>query len=141
MKMQYTEEQIARANQTDLVSFLNEQGEQLVKSGREYRWKKHDSVTISGNRWYRHSQSKGGYPVDFVMEFYYATFPEAVKMLIGEEGEGRQKSCPAPMWLNLINLTDSVTEERIISCLCLKQPLICSLLFSCFPKTGRNAAT
>ena len=96
MKMQYTEEQIARANQTDLVSFLNEQGEQLVKSGREYRWKKHDSVTISGNRWYRHSQSKGGYPVDFVMEFYYATFPEAVKMLIGEEGEGRQKSCPAP---------------------------------------------
>ena len=96
MKMQYTEEQIARANQTDLVSFLNEQGEQLVKSGREYRWKKHDSVTRSGNRWYRHSQSKGGYPVDFVMEFYYATFPEAVKMLIGEEGEGRQKSCPAP---------------------------------------------
>ena len=70
--------------------------QQLVKSGREYRWKKHDSVTISGNRWYRHSQSKGGYPVDFVMEFYYATFPEAVKILIGEEGEGRQKFCPAP---------------------------------------------
>lgn len=96
MKMQYTEEQIARANQTDLVSFLNAQGEQLVKSGREYRWKKHDSVTISGNRWYRHSQGMGGYPVDFVMEFYNATFPETMKMLIGEEGEGRQKSCPAP---------------------------------------------
>ena len=94
--MQYTEEQIARANQTDLVSFLNAQGEQLVKSGREYRWKKHDSVTVSGNRWYRHSQNKGGYPVDFVMEFYHATFPEAVKMLIDEEGEGRQKSCLAP---------------------------------------------
>ena len=94
--MQYTEEQIIRANQTDLVSFLNAQGEQLMKSGKEYRWKKHDSVTISGNRWYRHSQSKGGYPVDFVMEFYYATFPEAVKILIGEEGKGRQKSCPAP---------------------------------------------
>ena len=94
--MQYTEEQIARANQTDLVSFLNARGEQLVKSGREYRWKKHDSVTVSGNRWYRHSQNKGGYPVDFVMEFYHATFPEAVKMLNDEEGEGRQKSCLAP---------------------------------------------
>ena len=94
--MQYTEEQIARANQTDLVSFLNAQGEQLVKSGREYRWKKHDSVTVSGNRWYRHSQNKGGYPVDFLMEFYHVIFPEAVKMLIGEEGEGRQKSCLAP---------------------------------------------
>ena len=94
--MQYTEEQIARANQTDLASFLNARGEQLVKSGREYRWKKHDSVTVSGNRWYRHSQNKGGYPVDFVMEFYHVTFPEAVKMLIDEEGEGRQKSCLAP---------------------------------------------
>lgn len=53
-------------------------------------------MTISGNRWYRHSQGMGGYPVDFVMEFYNVTFPETVKMLIGEEGEGKQKSCPAP---------------------------------------------
>ena len=30
------------------------------------------------------------------MEFYHATFPEAVKMLIDEEGEGRKKSCLAP---------------------------------------------
>ena len=96
MKMQYTEEQIARANHTDLVSFLNEQGEQLVKSGREYRWKKHDSVTVSGNRWYRHSQSKGGYPVDFVMEFYYATFPEAVKMLIWGRRRRQAEVLPAP---------------------------------------------
>ena len=94
--MQYTEEQIIRANQTDLVSFLSAQGEQLGKSGKEYRWKKHDSVTVSGNRWYRHSQGGGGYPVDFVMEFYNATFPEAVKMLTGEEGEGRNSTCPAP---------------------------------------------
>ena len=94
--MQYTEEQIIRANQTDIVSFLSAQGEQLGKSGKEYRWKKHDSVTVSGNRWYRHSQNKGGYPVDFVMEFYNATFPEAVKMLTGEEGEGRNSTCPAP---------------------------------------------
>ena len=94
--MKYTEEQIAKANQIDLVSFLNAQGEQVIKSGREFRWKKHDSVTVCNNRWYRHSQSKGGYPVDFVMEFYHATFPEAVKMLTGEEGEGRQETCPAP---------------------------------------------
>ena len=94
--MQYTEEQIIRANQTDIVSFLSAQGEQLGKSGKEYRWKKHDSVTVSGNRWYRHSQGRGGYPVDFVMEFYNATFPEAVKMLTGEEGEGRNSTCPAP---------------------------------------------
>ena len=34
--------------------------------------------------------------MDFVMEFYNATFPEAVKMLTGEEGEGRNSTCPAP---------------------------------------------
>ena len=45
--MQYTEEQIIRANQTDIVSFLSAQGEQLGKSGKEYRWKKHDSVSTS----------------------------------------------------------------------------------------------
>ena len=92
--MQYTEEQIIRANQTDLVSFLSAQGEQLGKSGKEYRWKKHDSVTVSGNRWYRHSQGRGGYPVDFVMEFYNATFPEAVKMLTGRKAKAG--TVPAP---------------------------------------------
>ena len=32
----YTEEQIARANETDLVSFLRARGEKLKKSGKEY---------------------------------------------------------------------------------------------------------
>ena len=45
------------------------------------------------------------------------------------------------MWLDLINLADSVTEGRIISCLCLKQPLICFLLSNYFPKTGKSGAT
>lgn len=83
--MSYTQEQIDRANQVNLEQFLRSQGEELVKSGREYRWKNHDSLTVKGNKWFRHSQSKGGYPIDFVMEFYNKTFPEAMKMLIGEE--------------------------------------------------------
>lgn len=82
--MGYTQEQIDRANQVNLEQFLRSQGEQLIKSGNEYRWKRHDSLAIKGNKWFRHSQSKGGYPVDFVMEFFSKTFPEAVQMLIGE---------------------------------------------------------
>ena len=82
--MGYTQEQIDRANQVDLEQFLRSQGEQLIKSGREYRWKRHDSLTIKENKWFRHSQSKGGYPVEFVMEFFGKTFPEALQMLIGE---------------------------------------------------------
>lgn len=82
--MNYTQEQIDRANQVDLVQFLHSQGETLIKSGNEYRWKRHDSLTVKGNKWFRHSQSKGGYPIDFVMEFFSKTFPEAVFLLIGE---------------------------------------------------------
>lgn len=80
----YTEEQIARANETDLVSFLRARGEKLKKSGKEYRWMKHDSLTVNYNEWYRFSGSKGGHPIDFLMEFYNMSFSEAVKTLINE---------------------------------------------------------
>ena len=83
--MSYTQEQIDRANQVNLEQFLRSQGEELIKSGREYRWKNHDSLTVKSNKWFRHSQRKGGYPIDFVMEFYNKTFPEAMQVLIGEE--------------------------------------------------------
>ena len=56
--MYYTQEQIDRANQADLVSFLQSQGEQLTRAGNEYRWKRHDSLTVRGNKWYRHSRSE-----------------------------------------------------------------------------------
>lgn len=94
--MTYTKEQIDQANRVDLADFLLSQGEELIRSGSEYRWKRHDSLTIKGSKWFRHSQSTGGYPVDFVMEFWNKTFPEAVEMLIGEKGEGRTPSVPAP---------------------------------------------
>ena len=78
--MTYTQAQINKANAVDLEKFLRAQGETLVRSGKEYRWKTHDSLTVCGNKWFRHSQSKGGFPVDFVMEFYGKSFPEAVSL-------------------------------------------------------------
>ena len=83
--MSYTQEQIDRANQVNLEQFLRSQGEKLIKSGHEYRWERYDSLTVKCNKWFRHSQNKGGYPVDFVMEFFDKNFPEAMQMLIGEE--------------------------------------------------------
>ena len=96
MKMQYSEEQVSRAKATDLVLFLQSQGEKLIKSGKEYRWMAHDSVTVRGNCWFRHSRGTGGGPIDFVMEFYGLTFPEAMKKLTGEEGEERRVAKDAP---------------------------------------------
>ena len=76
--MNYTQAQIDRANAVSLEDFLRTQGETLIKSGREYRWKEHDSLTVRGNKWFRHSQSKGGYPIDFVMEFYGKSMTKSI---------------------------------------------------------------
>ena len=96
--MYYTQEQIDRANQADIVSFLQSQGEQLTRAGQEYRWKRHNSLTVRGNKWYRHSQSKGGGPVDFVMEFFGKSFTEAVELLTGEQGAAApDRPSPAPL--------------------------------------------
>lgn len=96
----FTDEQIRRANAVDLADFLRRQGEQLTRAGRDWRWKRHDSVTIRGNQWYRHSREEGGLAIDFVREFYGLSFPEAVTLLLGGEGcvEWNQthKSAPAP---------------------------------------------
>lgn len=121
--MTYTQAQIDRANAANLEKFLRSQGETLVRSGKEYRWKAHDSLTVCGNKWFRHSQSKGGFPVDFVMEFYGKSFPEAVQMLTGEPGEAQPEAGPAPspaFRLPLRNVTNAnilnyLTQERKLS--------------------------
>ncbi len=106
---EYTREQIQRADDTDLYVFLSGRGEQFKRCGKEYRWLRHDSVMINKNEWYRFSQNKGGYAIDFMKEFYGLSFAEAVKELLGEEGAGetnrrtakedagRQKVCPIPL--------------------------------------------
>ena len=121
--MTYTQAQIDKANAADLENFLRAQGETLVRSGKECRWKAHDSLTVCGNKWFRHSQSKGGYPVDFVMEFYGKSFPEAVQMLTGEPDEAQPEADPAPspaFRLPLRNVTNAnilnyLTQERKLS--------------------------
>ena len=121
--MTYTQAQIDKANAVDLEKFLRAQGETLVRSGKEYRWKAHDSLTVCENKWFRHSQSKGGLPVDFVMEFYGKSFPEAVQMLTGEPGEAQPEAGPAPspaFRLPLRNVTNAnilnyLTQERKLS--------------------------
>ena len=111
--MYYTQEQIDHANQADLVSFLQSQGEQLTRAGNEYRWKRHDSLTVRGNKWYRHSQSKGGAPIDFVMEFYGKSFTEAVELLTGEKGAAPPPDRPCPASLSDFRLPPRSTDNRI----------------------------
>ena len=96
----FTDEQKQRANSVDLVDFLQRQGEQLTRSGREWRWKRHDSVTVRGSQWFRHSRKEGGHAIDFVQQFFDMSFPDAVTLLLGAESgvEWNQtaKSAPPP---------------------------------------------
>ena len=96
----FTDEQKQRANSVDLVDFLQRQGEQFTRSGREWRWKRHDSVTVRGSQWFRHSRKEGGHAIDFVQQFFDLSFPDAVTLLLGGESgvEWNQtaKSAPPP---------------------------------------------
>ncbi|MCD8089721.1 MAG: toprim domain-containing protein [Clostridiales bacterium] len=79
----YTNEEIQAARNTDLVDFLTRQGEQLKKVGtKEYTLPEHDSMRISGSKFYWNSQSFGGNAIDFCLKYYGMSFQEAVSRLL-----------------------------------------------------------
>ena len=88
----YTNEQIQRANDSSLETYLRKRGKQLKPSGTEFiliytdSTGTHDSITIRNNKWYDHKNGIGGYPIQFMKEFYGLNFREALKeLLYGEE--------------------------------------------------------
>ncbi len=81
----FTEEQKERANSVDLVDFLQKRREKLLPSGKEKRIASDRSITVYGNEWYDHSIEYGGYPIEFVQQFYHCSYPEAITMLLGGE--------------------------------------------------------
>ena len=116
--MFYSQEQIDRANAVSLEDFLRSQGETLKRCGKDMEWKAHDSLKVRGNKWHRFSNDTGGYPIDFVMEFYGKSFPEAVEMLIGEKGEGQLEAVPAPspeFHLPLRNVTNANARNYLVT--------------------------
>ena len=84
----FTSAEKRQANEVDLPSFLRDRGEKLLQAGREYRLASDHSITVRGNRWYDHAARRGGHAISFVRQFYDKTFPEAVSMLLGRDGQG-----------------------------------------------------
>ncbi len=85
----YSDEQKLLANSVDLPTFLRMRGETLVPVGREFkliyhdRDGKHDSITISGSRWFDHKNQIGGGPIRFMQEHYGMSFQVAMETLLG----------------------------------------------------------
>ena len=74
--MYYTQEQIDRANQADLVSFLQGRGEQLTRAGQEYRWKRHDSLTVRGNNGTGTARVRAAHPLILSWSFTERALPK-----------------------------------------------------------------
>ena len=86
----FTDEQKVMANSVDLAEFLRMRGEKLERVGREHKLiyydgsGKHDSITMSGSRWFDHKNQVGGVAIKFMQEFYYMDFQTAVQELLGQ---------------------------------------------------------
>ncbi|WP_303796679.1 DUF3991 and toprim domain-containing protein [Ruminococcus flavefaciens] len=98
--IQFTEEQKQVANNVELAEFLRMRGETLERAGREYKLiytdsgGKHDSITMSGNRWFDHKAQTGGGAIKFMQYFYGMNFVDAVQSLLGYSVEPQLHSPP-----------------------------------------------
>ena len=79
----FTDEQKLLASEVDLELFLRSQGEELIRSGPEYRLSSDHSITVRGNEWYDHAAKQGGNSISFVQQFYNLSYPEAMVRLLG----------------------------------------------------------
>lgn len=85
----FSEDDLYRANTADLVSFLQSHGGNVKKVGSTYKYiytdgsGTHDSVTIYGGKWYDHKNQRGGYAVKFLQEFLGFSFQDSVIELLG----------------------------------------------------------
>ena len=84
-----SKEQIARAKEWDLLSYLQHFEPEELKKGRggEYFTASHDSLKISNGMWNWHSRGIGGRTaLDYLLKVREMGFVEAVERLCGEPG-------------------------------------------------------
>ncbi len=85
----FSDDDLYRANNADLVAYLGGRGERVKRVGSTYQYiytdgsGTHDSVTIHGGKWYDHKNQHGGYAVKFLQEFLGFSFQDSVIELLG----------------------------------------------------------
>ena len=80
----FTEQEKQSANASDIRSFLASHGQEVKRSGREYTWESPSGkVSINGSEWYSQYERVGGGAISFVQKFFGASYPDAVRSLLG----------------------------------------------------------
>ena len=91
--IRFTEEEKLRAGSADIAEFLRGQGEEVRRSGKELVWMKDsEKISIRGNLWYNQYRREGGNSIDFARKFLNLSYPDAVKLLLGERRESAAQS-------------------------------------------------
>ena len=96
----FSEDDLYRANNAALVSYLGGCGGHVKKVGSTYQYVytdgsgTHDSVTVHGGKWYDHKNQRGGYAVKFLQEFLNFSFQDAVVELLGGHCSAQTVSSP-----------------------------------------------
>ena len=95
----FSEDDLYRANNADLVSYLGGCGGRVKRVGSTYQYiytdgsGTHDSVTIHGGKWYDHKNQRGGYAVKFLQEFLGFSFQDSVIELLGGHCSAQTQNC------------------------------------------------
>ncbi len=102
MPMPYTKEQIAQANNINLIDYAAMRGYQLENSDKKSLHVKNSGglyLFKDSNKYYHHTTDRKGGPIDFIMQFENMGFVQAVEHLIGAHpdiGDYVPPPSPAP---------------------------------------------
>ena len=134
----FSDEDLYRANNSDLVTFLESRGERVKRVGATFQYiytdaaGTHDSVTISGGKWYDHKNQRGGYAVKFLQEFLGFSFQDSVLELLGGNCSSQiEKPSPNPV-VRPFKLPEANSDMRRVFAYLTKQRFINPQIISYF---------
>jgi len=83
--LNFTKEQIKEAEQKDIVTFGEQHGLSFTKEGKYFRCNEHDSLLITGQKYFWNSANTGGYgAISFGKDVLNMKFNEAVQTLLND---------------------------------------------------------
>ena len=138
----FSEDDLYRANNADLVSYLGGCGSRVKRVGSTYQYiytdglGTHDSVTIHGGKWYDHKNQRGGYAVKFLQEFLGFSFQDSVIELLGghcsAQTQNRVYREPPKSMVKPFNLPEPNSDMRRVFAYLTKQRFISPDIISYF---------
>lgn len=134
----FSDEDLYRANNADLVAFLESRGERVKRVGATFQYiytdaaGTHDSVTISGGKWYDHKNQRGGFAVKFLQEFLGFSFQDSVLELLGRNCSSQIAKEPTKSVVKPFELPEANSDMRRVFAYLTKQRFIDPQIISHF---------